>query len=229
MCDSSWKTGDDFDWGNFVDNWIANAAPKAGTEDVNPWFKGGKAPNRALDLVSCWVNNPRDMINLQNQFWWKKEQWNNNMAPKSAWNKDPASHRVYWGWNEVPISRETSADRTMRDATVIKLPAAVCSGTGSADEFSCLSPSAQLWLEKDLDTWVQGGHVTLGQDQIGLKPGSDIVLVRTYVDDSGNWNQHFFCQDYTTTSNKYKFVFSGDTCYIDSATAKISNATAELV
>jgi hypothetical protein len=228
QCDYSWKTGDEFDWGNFVDNWINNAAPKTGSEDVDPWFAGGKAPNRGLDLVSCWVNNPRDMINLQNQFWWKKEQWNNNMAPRSTWNKDPASHRVYWGWNEVPISRETSADRTLRDAVIIKLPAAICGGTGGEDGPDCLSSSAQYWLETDIDNWVAGGHMTIGSDQIGQKPGSDIVLVRSYVDDSGNWNQYFFCQDYTSPSNKYKFVFGTDNCYIDYVAAKI-DATAEVV
>jgi hypothetical protein len=68
-CECNYVFSDD--WSHWVLTWINGAQVKAGLEDES-WLGGGpnpsnKAPNRALDQVSCWVNNPRDMIWIQNQ------------------------------------------------------------------------------------------------------------------------------------------------------------------
>lgn len=58
-------------WSDWYRQWYSRAAPKKGFE-WQAWFGEGKAPSFALDVVSCWVDNPRDMIEIQNQIWWNR-------------------------------------------------------------------------------------------------------------------------------------------------------------
>lgn len=137
--------------------WLGGATPKAGSE-WQGWFGGGKAPSFAMDFAACWVNNPRDMIQLQNAMWYLSMWWSNQLEPTSHWSTaDPTSMRPsptesrtslpcsslslalpspsplslagsYWGWNEVPVTGEAMDDPANWDAIVLKLPAAICGG-----------------------------------------------------------------------------------------------------
>merc|ERR1712072_1146114 len=81
---------------------------------------GGKAPAWGLDTAICWVNNPRDMIKLQNALWYTSGDWLNYKAPYGG---SPTPH--YWGWNEVPVSKDIVDNPNNWDAVMIKLPASV--------------------------------------------------------------------------------------------------------
>merc|ERR1712023_414094 len=49
-------------------------------------------------------------------------------------------------------------------------------------------------LEKLIDQQVQGGYITPGKDQIGQKPGSDVVYVAEIQEESAAmYKKHFFC------------------------------------
>merc|ERR1712072_489121 len=111
------------DWSKWVDNWIDNTKEKSGFE-WRSWLAGGggRAPAWALDTAICWMNNPRDMINLQNALWQAHTRWLNGMAPQ--WGTTPSP---YWGWNEVPVTREIVDSAKWWDAVMIKLPAGLTS------------------------------------------------------------------------------------------------------
>jgi len=212
QCDYSFK----IDWGTWVDQWIQKAV---NAKDIDGWFGKGKAPGHALDQVSCWVNNPRDMINLQNYIYWKRYDWSNQKAPQSNWNsEDPSSLRVYWGWNEVPVDRATVSDTTLRDAVIIKLPAALCSGAisvpGGVDTIACLSIGAQENLEHDLDKWKDKHLIKFGASHIKSRPGSAVVFVREYgnyfASNAGrdlNWQRYFYCENWMSPNKKYEIKF----------------------
>merc|ERR1712046_379193 len=67
---------------------------------------GGVGPSFDLDLAACWVDNIRDLIQLQNNFWWGRKEWSNGRLPMADYSGDLASeNRKYWGWNEIPVDR----------------------------------------------------------------------------------------------------------------------------
>lgn len=199
-------------WDEWVNNWLANAKHKPGFE-YQGWFGKGKAPSWGVDVAACWMSNPRDMIQLQNALWFKRLDWNNQMAPKSSWQgtNSPGSDRTYWGWNEVPVDRALVNNVGNWDAIVIKLPAAACGKVGSNDDsIFCLSHGAQLQLEDDLNKYISKGYLTPGADKYTSKPGSSIVFVREIIDVNGNYQKEFYCQGYTTARSKYDIVFVSD-------------------
>merc|ERR1712151_628740 len=100
-------------------------------------LKGHGAPSWAMDLATCWTNNIRDMINIQNMVYWRRLDWNNQKVPLSHWEAEPGSLRQFWGWNEVPIDRTAIHDIKNWDTIMIKLPAAICGGTGVSDTVHC--------------------------------------------------------------------------------------------
>lgn len=223
--------GDDRKWPNWIDHWIQYAAPKPGLE-YEAWFANGKAPNRALDQVSCWVNNPRDMIALQNQFWWRRFDWNNQLTPKSDWNDDPASHRIYWGWNEIPARKVDITNPANRDAMMVKLPAGICGDGGWNDKIPCLGDGGETALERELDRWVDAGYMVPGMDNIAIQPGSYMVLVREFVDENSNWNKYFYCENWTSPNNKWKIVFEQmsdsvptGSCYLEYASEALQSGS----
>lgn len=62
------------------------------------------------------------MINLQNHIYLRRKDWSNQKAPMSNYDTTiPQSNRPYWGWNEIPVSRETISNKQLRDAVVVKL------------------------------------------------------------------------------------------------------------
>jgi len=194
------------DWRDWVSHWLSYATPKAVVSDGN-WFIGGKAPSRALDMVSCWTNNIRDMIQIQNALYWARDDWSNQKTPITNFNKEPISTRIYWGWNEVPADRLTVTDPSNRDATMLKLPASLCGNGGGDDKLDCLSDGAAYALERDLDKWANDGYLVPGVENIGNRPGSYIVMAREWVDDSFNWQKFFFCQSWTSPNNHWQIIF----------------------
>merc|ERR1719506_591946 len=152
-CQCEYRFNDN--WDHWVDQWI-NYGYNVKKEDG--WFNNGqnKAPHHAVDQASCWMNNPRDMIRLQNMIYWRRYDWSNQLAPKSSWNDaNPASLRIYWGWNEVPLAIDKARDLSFRQVYFVKLPAALCAGsTGGVDSIACLSYGAQENLEGDFNLYV---------------------------------------------------------------------------
>lgn len=212
------------DWGHWVDTWIANNKQKPGFE-WRSWFGNGKAPQWGLDTTICWVNNPRDLIGLQNNLYWKRLEWNNQKVPISNWGGGTAQDRIYWGWNEVPITRAFVDYPGNWDSLIIKLPADLCQNGdfGTYDTPDCLSKSAQYALEKNLESMEGDAFFVPGVDQISSRPGSYIVFVRehSYSANPGVWQRYFFCYDWNSPSGVYDIIFipmssssSTGACYI---------------
>jgi len=199
-------------WDMWVDTWILYG------DNVNKddgWFWGGKtkAPGHALDQAACWMNNPRDMINLQNHIYLRRFDWSNQEAPQSRWDRsNPASLRPYWGWNEIPVSRETISNKQLRDAVMIKLPAAICGDDGGRDSLSCLGKGQGENLEGDFDVWLSQGLMKLGVGALTDRPGSYFVIMREWMHSIpgwgvDNWSKWFFCENWVSPNGKYKIVF----------------------
>lgn len=213
-------------WNKWVDAWSQHSEQRAGFEDRD-WLNanGNKAPAWALDTAACWVNNPRDMIDLQNAIHWQHFDWNNELIPQTYWGTRESSElRKYWGWNEVPVSKPLADDPQQWDAIIIKLPADVCQDDwGSTDNPSCLSYAAQEQLSEDLDTYVQKGKLVPGADNLAKRPGSYVLFVRetgTVFDwDVGefgvNWQREFFCANWVSPNKKYQVVHGDNVCYLD--------------
>jgi len=192
QCEMSFKQ----DWSKWIDQWVDNS-----------YLGGGTGASWQADLAGCWVNNPRDMINLQNQFYWKRQDWNNQRVPQVHYKQnDAAANRPYWGWNEVPVDRVTIADEANWDAVMIKLPAAVCGGTGENDLLSCVPHKYQVQFEKQLTQWKNKGFLK-----------HEIVIAREYMDKSSNYFRKFFCQSWTSPNNKFKITYQpNQSCTIQS-------------
>jgi len=206
---------------------------------IGDWFSyNGQQEINFRDWASCWMNNIRDMINLQNWFWWtniKQEdgyRWNTyTRPPNSKPNKNkPATQRYYWGWNEVPMSRVSWNTADYFQAILFVLPSAICSDrpngkwNGANDGPWCLSPNEIKPFEDQID-WYRGNQpgesnpstwLKLGRNNAASRPGSSVAFVRQvyYSDMSMNWYREFFCQRWK--GNKYEVVFNKnkDACYI---------------
>ncbi len=95
----------DHDWDNYVDQFItaANKFDWKGEDSCAHWdFKA--------DTIG-WVNNPHDMIAIQNRLWERRAEWSRNPDVKT-----------YWGWNEVPIVSAIANDPNYVDALIFVLP-----------------------------------------------------------------------------------------------------------
>lgn len=191
------------DWTAWVQDWIDNNKQKSGFE-WRKWLNGGgKAPSWGVDSAICWVNNPRDMIAMQNAIYAKRDKWNNRMAPLTD-----GSDRHYWGWNEVPVTRNLISDPLNWDAVMIKLPAQLCGG--QQDHLGCLGPSQQEQLEEDLDAMVRTNKLLLGKHHIVTRPGSYMVVVREFETREGDYQRQFYCENWVSPNNKYQLVFQAD-------------------
>jgi len=217
-------------WDHWVQTWMAGReSSKYNPSGSRPWFQGGaRAPSWGMDIAACWTNNPTDMIKLQNAIWAAAGDWSNQRAPLSDW-KDPAvdgdiaasvQNRMYWGWNEIPVGSYIE-DPGYWDAVMIKLPANVCQddSLGGADFIDCLEQCAKQQLENDIDEWVNGGKLLVGEGSAGSRPGSSVVIAREYYDSStGRYQRWFFCEDWTSPSGKYQIRYNpngNDDCFLD--------------
>lgn len=61
--------------------------------------------------ASPWVNNPGDMISLQNELYYRYPDWCNC-----------TDNRTYWGWNELPLQKNIVDDAAHVDALIFNLP-----------------------------------------------------------------------------------------------------------
>jgi hypothetical protein len=227
------------DWSNWVAAWTWNSQQKPGFENRN-WLDGSGrlAPAWGVDTAACWVNNPRDMIGIQNALYWQRSSWNNQLIPSTDWpSQSPEDFRKYWGWNEIPVAKWVVDDSTQWDAIIVKLPADVCNNDdwGVNDDPACLSTTAQEQLENDLDQFVQQNKLIPGKDNIRFRPGSYILFVREYGQTFGtnggfdvNWSREFFCSNWVSPSNKYQVIYSNSgpesICYFDHASKSAASA-----
>ncbi len=66
-----------------------------------------------LDAGFSWVNNPTDMINIQNSFYLNR---------KNYLNKKQSQRSNYWGWNEVPTKNAYWNNANNIKGSIITLP-----------------------------------------------------------------------------------------------------------
>jgi len=183
---------------------MKNAQPKKGFEWMG-WMGPGdkKAPSFGVDMAACWVNNPRDMIMIQNAMWWYRDSWNNAMVPQLD-----SSGRRYWGWNEIPLDSANVNNPKNWDAVMIKLPAVICGHTGSDDSIRCLSRAAQQDLESNLDWHVKQKYIIPGVDNVVNRPGSYIVLLKEWWDQKTySWSRGFYCEAWESPNHKYRIFY----------------------
>jgi hypothetical protein len=199
------------DWHGWVDDWIHNTQQKAGFE-WRSWLKGGKgrAPAWGLDPAICWVNNPKDMILMQNALWDRHLSWLNGEAPQ--WGGSALT--PYWGWNEVPVSRKIAEDSKNWDAVLIKLPA-------DLNSVNDLGSAEKAKLEQDLATWQNKGTLVPGKDKCGSRPGSYIVIARETQFKPGLYYKYFFCENWSGPQGWYRIVYhaphgqDGGACFVE--------------
>jgi hypothetical protein len=221
QCNYAFKSN----WNDWVTNWIQHNKQKAGFE-WRSWLGGSnkKAPTWAIDTTMCWVNNPKDMIAMQNAMYARRHDWNNGKAPSLDTHGDALARR-YWGWNEVPVSAKLTSDPTNTCAYMIKLPANICS-RHKPDAIDCLGKEQQSQLEEDLAALVNKGNIKLGKGEVKNRPGSYVVVVREYDAGGGNYQRQFFCQQWSSPARKFELVFdpisgtdSTGVCYLDGGSA----------
>jgi hypothetical protein len=194
----SFRDGTANSWSGWVDQWVHYATQK---QEANPdeywWFAKGLAPQWGADYAACWVNNPRDMSLLQNHFYWKRADWlSSNSGPNIDVNDNKDKH--YWGWNEVPVEASVPNNVRLWDAIAIKLPAGMPSPSG-------LGGTAVADLEAQLGNYLDHDMMKAGKQYLGRQPGSGVIFVKEYQDDSGNWQKYAFCEDWE--GPKYKIVY----------------------
>jgi len=199
-------------WGDWVDHWLANQAGMA-----------------SVDQVACWVSNIRDLVQLQNQMFWKY-----------GWSVIPGTPAVqYWGWNEIPFDRNVLGNPQNWDAVMIHLPAEICGPGGDGDFVDCLDDNAKWKLESTLDKWVGAGYLYPGMENLANRPGSYVVFAREFWRDDGtqhgSWFRSFFCSYWLSPGGKYEIVSypsgggdGGGACAIQypSAKAETTNTVA---
>merc|ERR1719253_827252 len=196
-------------WRDWVNQWINHGAAKSGYSWMG-WFGSGKAPSFGMDFAACWVNNPRDMINMQNAMWWLKDSWNNLLLPKSFPydGGNPQSQRRYWGWNEIPLDKSKVENAENWDAVVIKLPPTACGGDGKSDAPHCLSSDAGYHLEGLFDWYIAQNFLKSGAQYAGQRPGSYVVFLKEYFVGNRHWQRQFFCDGWKSPGGKYEVVYT---------------------
>lgn len=181
---------------------------------MDHWFKHGDRLT-GVDPAICWVNNLRDLINLQNSIYVKRAAHSGPGFPEPG---TPAVQN--WGWNEIPLDRIALGNPLNWDAVVIHLPAEICGEGGRDDYVDCLSADAQLRLESTLDKWVNAGYLVPGFENADKRPGSYVVFVREFNDGGGAWFKWFFCSYWRSPGSKYDIVSypdgsDNDACVIE--------------
>jgi len=199
-------------WKSWVDQWRNNAVQKVQDPAYN-WFGSALSPQYGADYAACWMNNPRDMILLQNQLWWSMADWltpeGDTDHPSPPIDTSSAASISYWGWNEVVLDPDVINDPSNWDAVAIKLPA----GTFSLSD---LTGDVQSNLESQFSAYINDGKLATGLDNAGNRPGSTVVVVKEFMDDSQTgWQKEFFCEDWTGNCFSVNYDPSNDACYLD--------------
>jgi hypothetical protein len=160
-------------WKNWITAFAADAHARGYTGEA--WI---------ADLAMGWLNNPRPMITLQNALWKYRATWcTGNKEPS-----DPNSDSHYWGWNEIPFSKDVINDHNNWTSFVIVLPP----GITSLHE-ALKNNTAQTNLIAQLETY---------QNHYHLRPNeSSVVLARQVKNPFAStppglvWMREFFAED----------------------------------
>ena len=104
----TWKSFVDTLTGAFVDSWMGKVG------DTNRW--GDYIHQGYIDPATPWVNNPKDMINMQNSLYLNRSQY---MTPNEA------QIDRYWGWNEVPSANSYWNNKSNIKGSIVTLPLGV--------------------------------------------------------------------------------------------------------
>jgi len=216
QCTYDFKDGTANSWSGWVQQWRQHAQQKEESKQVQGdyyWFANGNSPQWGVDYAACWMNNPRDMILLQNHLYWQRADWIQSTSPD--FDASDPKDRAYWGWNEISIGREFIDDVNNWDSLAIKLP----SGAELAGDLDADGISA---LEEQLGNYIDNGLVKTGADAAGQRPSSYVVFVQETVDSSGNYRKKIYCENWQ--GSKYKVVHESmsasnptGSCYLDYA------------
>jgi len=200
------KTGHADSWKAWVEQW-RNGATHKGHEDTLKdyfWFKNELSPQWGADYAACWMNNPRDMILLQNQLWWNRAEWLGQRPPVNV--QDPASIS-YWGWNEIVLEPDVVNNPSNWDAVAIKLPAGKTS-------LSDLKGDIKTNLESQLSAYIADGKLLTGKENAANRPGSSVAVVKEYMDQSKNWQKEFFCEKWKGKCFEVVYDKAAGGCYL---------------
>lgn len=150
------------------------------------------------------MNNPRDMILLQNQLWWNRAEWLGQLPPVNV--QDPASIS-YWGWNEIVLEPDVVNNPSNWDAVAIKLPAGKTS-------LSDLKGDIKTNLESQLSAYIADGKLLTGKENAANRPGSSVAVVKEYMDQSKNWQKEFFCEKWKGKCFEVVYDKAAGGCYL---------------
>ena len=107
----SLKTGDT--WGDFVDE-LTEAVTKYWGVKIGETHPDGYLIKQGyLDAATPWVNNPKDLINLQNSLYLNRSKY---------MTKKDGSKSNYWGWNEIPSSNTYWNEKDNIRGSIVHLP-----------------------------------------------------------------------------------------------------------
>jgi len=204
-------------------SWVKDLTAELTTDGAD-WLPAGKMPAWILDWAACWVNNPRDMINLQNQLWDQRKDYLDFKTPISSNKvKNQDKFRRFWGWNEVPMNQHDINNPENWDAVIIILPAMYCNfdngdyySGAKKDYLNCKTAPKQL--QETLQVYIDNKALKVGSKYASDRPGSSVAAVRQLMmdKDGKRWEREFYCES-VDIGNKYKMVHdkSSGACYID--------------
>jgi len=215
------------DWNNWVQQWMSQGTQKPGYE-WRGWFWNGKAPMWAVDTSICWVNNIRDMIALQNALYGNAETWSNQLMPQSNWGQwESDQDRIYWGWNEIPVTMSAAEDPANWDSVIIKLPADICgNGDDNNDIVWCLGEEQRNDLLTQLKQFESAGRLLKGLNHVTDRPGSYILFVREYRVEWG-WERFFFCRHGVFEDREIKHEHGA--CFYDDGDEGLKNPSIDVI
>lgn len=97
--------GKDGGWTPYIEAFVQRS------QEFGPLYPGFSTNQQLKADASPWVNNPGDMISLQNALYYRYPDW-----------CDCKDNRTYWGWNELPLQKNLLDDAAHVDAMIFNLP-----------------------------------------------------------------------------------------------------------
>merc|ERR1712050_537975 len=79
---------------------------------------------------------------------------------------------------------------------------------GGDDSLRCLDSHANQRLVENINSWVHAGKLVPGLSNVGHRPGSYVVLLREFRDNSGNWFRFFFCESWRSPDGQWQVIFT---------------------
>jgi len=198
-------------WDTWIDQWVKEVYPQVPDYRYN-------FGRRDLDM--CWMDNFRDLINMQNWFWIKKSDW-------IDWMTQAADDFGWWGWNELPVNTD------LLDVANIQTHAIVLPVSPQPQSYTLnpdyLTNDAQTDLMKNLcchykNGYIQPGEADWSDDHFNDLPSSSVVWLAQEYKDSIGWGgfethryrRTFFC--WSLKMNHLEIVHedkgNGDRCLV---------------